>query len=69
MMKTKQYLGNDNRVLQSDGRLKFELEEFNKKHCALCGTQRCGGVYDEDFREGCSHYQHEILKQSKRYTT
>lgn len=40
-----------------------ELEEFKKRHCEMCGTQRCGGVYDEDFREGCEYYQHEILHQ------
>lgn len=40
-----------------------ELEEFRKRHCELCGTQRCGGVYDEVWREGCEYYQHEILHQ------
>lgn len=32
------------------------LEEFEKEYCQLCGTQRCGGVTDEEFRDGCSHY-------------
>lgn len=40
----------------------MNLQEFSPKYCSMCGTQRCGGVYDEDFREGCSHYQCEILK-------
>lgn len=38
-----------------------ELQEFKKKHCDMCGTQRCGGVYDKIFREGCEYYRHEIL--------
>ena len=39
------------------------LDEFQEKYCQMCGTQRCGGVYDEVFRDGCSHYQREILGQ------
>ena len=39
------------------------LEEFAKVHCEMCGTQRCGGVYDEEMREGCEYYQKEILGQ------
>lgn len=37
------------------------LEEFQEKYCALCGTQRCFGVYDEEFREGCQHYREVFL--------
>ena len=37
------------------------LEEFQEKYCALCGTQRCLGVYDEEFREGCQHYREVFL--------
>ena len=36
-------------------------KEFEEKYCNLCGTQRCGGITDEEMREGCSHYQKEIL--------
>ena len=36
-------------------------KEFAEKYCLLCGTQRCGGVFDEEMREGCSHYQKVIL--------
>lgn len=39
------------------------LDEFREKYCTMCGTQLCGGVTDEDFRDGCAHYQREILKQ------
>lgn len=39
------------------------LDEFREKYCLRCGTQRCGGVTDEPFRDGCAHYQREILKQ------
>lgn len=30
-------------------------EEFEKEYCDFCGTQRCGGVNDKEWREGC-HY-------------
>ena len=40
------------------------LEEFQEKYCALCGTQRCLGVYDEELREGCQHYREVFLKES-----
>lgn len=32
------------------------LKEFEKEYCSMCGTQRCGGATDEDFREGCPFY-------------
>lgn len=44
---------------------KMTLEEFQEKYCALCGTQRCLGVYDEELREGCQHYQEIFLKNSQ----
>lgn len=37
------------------------FEEFNEKYCMPCGTQRCGGIYDEVWREGCPRYREEIL--------
>lgn len=45
-----------------------ELQELYDKHCRLCGTQRCTGMWDEFFREGCPHYQAAIneKKFSKR---
>ena len=39
------------------------LNEFQNEYCKGCGTQRCGGVYDKQFRDGCEYYQHIILKQ------
>ncbi len=33
-----------------------EKAAFEKNFCSLCGSQRCGGVDDEEFREGCSHF-------------
>ena len=39
------------------------LEEFAKVHCEMCGTQRCGGVNDEEMRDGCDYYRKEILGQ------
>lgn len=40
------------------------LEEFDKKHCQHCGTQRCLGVYDELWREGCTIWQ-ELQKERR----
>lgn len=39
------------------------LNKFQNEYCKGCGTQRCGGVYDIQFRDGCEYYQHIILKQ------
>ena len=39
------------------------LDEFREKHCSVCGSQLCGGVDDEPFRDGCKHYQREVLGQ------
>lgn len=32
-------------------------EEFKKEYCNCCGTQRCGGVNDKEWRDGCSYYR------------
>lgn len=33
------------------------LEEFDKKHCSICGTQRCMGIYDLMCRGACGVLQ------------
>lgn len=33
-----------------------QLELLQEKHCKLCGTQRCHGMFDDFFREGCPYY-------------
>lgn len=33
------------------------LDEFEKRFCSLCGSQRCNGVDDEEHREGCEYYR------------
>lgn len=35
-------------------------EEFENIYCSICGSQRCYGVNDVDFREGCEHYRYEF---------
>ena len=40
--------------------------EFMNTYCLLCGTQRCGGVYDEFYREGCKHYRREFIGEQER---
>ena len=37
------------------------LPDFNDKYCKMCGNQRCGGAHDVRWREGCKHFQREIL--------
>lgn len=34
-------------------------KEFIEKYCLLCGTQRCGGINDIPFRDGCEYYRQE----------
>ena len=36
------------------------LKEFSEKYCYCCGTQRCLGVYDKNWREGCLLYKKEF---------
>jgi hypothetical protein len=31
-----------------------ELENFYNQNCRTCGTQRCLGCYDEEWRDGCT---------------
>ena len=43
-------------------------EEFTKKYCFLCGTQRCCGIDDEEFRQGCKWFKKfkgELTKNNK----
>jgi len=32
----------------------MELAEINANHCRLCGTQRCRGIFDQEYGETCS---------------
>ena len=36
----------------------MRIDEFEEKFCKLCGTQLCGGVLDEELREGCLEYRY-----------
>lgn len=38
------------------------LQKFSQDNCKQCGSQRCTGVYDEDWREGCKLYKEEFCK-------
>lgn len=40
-------------------------EEFTEKYCNNCGTQRCAGINDEDFREGCLDYRREFYGEKE----
>lgn len=42
----------------------MEQEKFEQKYCLMCGTQRCGGITDEEFRDGCPHYINEYLTKN-----
>lgn len=37
----------------------ISYEEFERKYCSTCGTQRCEGVNDEEWRAGCLCYVQE----------
>ena len=38
------------------------LQKFYQDNCKQCGSQRCTGVYDKDWREGCKLYKKEFCK-------
>lgn len=37
-----------------------EFQRFYQDNCKQCGSQRCTGVYDEVWREGCALYKKEF---------
>ena len=37
-----------------------ELDNFYNEHCRNCGTQRCEGVYSEEWRTGCEKHKRQI---------
>ena len=39
-------------------------EEFNEKYCTVCGSQKCMGIFDEDWSEGC-HTWKEVNRHKK----
>ena len=39
-----------------------DLENFYNQNCRACGSQRCPGCYDEEWRDGCT-----LLKKYKGY--
>lgn len=38
------------------------LQKFYHDNCELCGSQRCTGVYDKEWREGCKLYKKEFCE-------
>lgn len=47
---------------ESSPELFKKLQRFWHEHCTVCGTQRCLGVYDKEWREGCKLYKEEFCK-------
>ena len=43
----------------SIGKEPMSEDDFYNKYCAACGTQRCSGINDHIFREGCQFYHKE----------
>ena len=41
-------------------------EEFFDNYCVLCGSQRCGGIDDEEMREGCTYYQSYVSSNTSK---
>ena len=39
------------------------LQKFYAANCEFCGSQRCTGVYDREWREGCHLYKKEFRKE------
>lgn len=40
----------------------IDIKMFREAHCLGCGSQRCMGPEDEDWREGCRYWQMEKAK-------
>lgn len=38
------------------------LQKFYHDNCGSCGTQRCLGVYDKEWRYGCELYKKEFCE-------
>lgn len=36
------------------------LDDFSERYCRYCGTQRCLGCRDEEWREGCKAFREEL---------
>lgn len=36
------------------------LQDFSEENCKNCGSQRCLGVFDKDWREGCGLYKQKF---------
>lgn len=47
---------------ESNPELFKKLQRFWDEHCTVCGSQRCLGVYNKDWREGCKLYKEEFCK-------
>lgn len=39
----------------------IDMNEFHKKYCLLCGSQRC--EQEGIWLEGCLHYKNELKKE------
>lgn len=46
-----------------------KLNKFYHDNCEACGTQRCLGVYDKEWREGCPLYRKEFCENSENTQT
>ena len=47
----------------------LELEKFSEENCRMnCGSQRCPGVFDEEWRKGCKLFKKKIEEELKNET-
>lgn len=55
---------NDFKVALNEGRVDQEvLEEYNKKYCQMCTSQRCKGALEEQYNEGCLQLAFYVMKK------
>ena len=45
----------------------IDYKVFRETYCFGCGTQRCMGPTDTDYRDGCLHYKLAIAKDFARH--
>lgn len=55
--------GNDASIDESEN-LENRLRRFHEENCEGCGTQRCLGCYDEDWRSGCELFNEQFKNLS-----
>ena len=47
----------------------MKIEDFEKEHCSVCGSQRCTGITSDKFFMGCKDFQREIFEKFQKLSS